>query len=476
MERHPRDLMWSHIGARHRWAGSHWEDDRQAVAEQWADEVAQSYRLEAESIEAIAQALDDGKLDPIVTAELDRQFGLQKATGKTKLNELVACKLRERVKRLHSFFRRLERPSGFAELLGRVAAYHTRALEDFDAKPRLLACPNGTLDIHTGLLRPAEREDLITKVTAVDYLEHARSEHWEKALVEWTEGDQSRARYLQAAYGYSLLGSPVLGRFCFMLHGPGQSGRSALLETLAAALGHYGSSFSWRAFDQMGASHDEDLAALRGLRFVFSNEAGDRQLDTEKLKAVTSGEEQRVSRKHERSFRMSPSFVVWAATNRLPELPSEDSALWTRIRVIPFRRVFALSSFRAKLAGDHDVLRAVLAWGVAGARSYLEHGLPKCAAVDAATAEAQRELNPLSAWLEERDEPDACAWTRFGQLFSDYQSWCSENAVAPLRRIGDRRFGSLLKSVGYEPKRRNGTRGNLGIRLRRGDSSAVKVS
>jgi len=469
MERHPHDLLWSHVGTRYRWPGTHWLEDRAAIAEQWADDVAMSYRLEADQFLAIARSVERDDADADLVAALEQQFPPDRwGDADEPWGVVVADYLRGRAKDLISFFKRLERPAGFAELLGRVAAYHTHPVEHLDAKPLLLACPNGTLDIRSGLLRPAERGDLITKVTAIDYIEGARSETWDRTLGEWTNGDAGVARYLQVAFGYSLLGNPVLGRFCFMLTGPGQSGRSAMLETLAAALGDYGSSFSWRAFEhKKGASHDEDLAALRGLRFVFSNEAGDRLLDTEKLKAVTSGEEQHVSRKHERSFQMRPSFVVWAATNKLPELPSDDLALWTRVRVIPFHRVFPLSSFRDKLAHDPEVLRAVLAWGVAGAREYLDHGLPACAAVDAATAEAQRELNPLSAWLDERAERVADAWSPVGDLFSDYTRWCERGAVAPHRRVGDRRFGTLLNALGFTSRPRNGVRGNLGIRLRR---------
>lgn len=468
MERHPHDLLWSHVGARYRWVGSHWQEDRAAVAEQWADDVALSYKLEADQLLAIARSLDRDDADGELIAALEEQFPRDRWSDPNKTwEELVSDYLRKRAADLIAFFKRLERPAGFAELLGRVAAYHTHPVEHLDAKPLILACPNGTLELDTGLLRPSDRGDLITRVTAVEFAEEARSEVWERTLSQWTNDDANLALYHQVAFGYSLLGNPVLGRYCFLLYGPGQSGRSALLETLAAALGDYGSSFSWRAFEhRKGASHDEDLAALRATRFVFSNEAADVQLDTEKLKAVTSGEEQHVSRKHEKAFRMRPSFVVWTATNKMPELPSDDAALWTRIRVIPFQRVFPISSFRDQLARDHEVLRAVLAWGVTGARHYLEHGLPECAAVDAATARARRELNPLSAWLDERTEVASNAWTAMRVLFTDYQRWCERNAVALHRRVGDRRFGSLVNALGFAARPRNGVRGNLGIRLR----------
>jgi putative DNA primase/helicase len=467
MERHPHDLLWSHVGNRYRWGGSHWFEDRSAVAEQWADEVVQALKWEADQLAALARGLDQIGLDAALVAELELQFPRGAANGEETWEQSTAGHLRKRSGDLLAFYRRLERPAGLAEILGRVAIEHTHPTEDLDQRPLRLACPNGTLELQTGQLRAAERNDLITKVTSVEFDSAAKSAAWDDALRTWTDGDVDLMHFLQVAFGFSLLGNPLLGRYCFMLHGPGQTGKSAFLEALAGPLGDYASSFSWRAFERkQGASHDEDLAALRGLRFVFSNEAGLVQLDTEKLKAVTSGEEQHVSRKHEKSFRMRPQFVVWTATNSLPELPAEDSALWSRVRVIPFLHTFEISGVREKLATDPDVRRAVLAWGVEGAREYLASGkLPACSAVDRATEAARKDLNPIAAWMDECVARDPQSWSAVRDLFANFGAWCDVNRVFPRNQISGRRFGRLLVGAGFKPGRRGGARGYEGLRV-----------
>jgi putative DNA primase/helicase len=51
-----------------------------------------------------------------------------------------------------------------------------------DANPWLLNCPNGTLDLRTGHLRPHRREDLLTKTTAAPYDPDERSPIWDTFL------------------------------------------------------------------------------------------------------------------------------------------------------------------------------------------------------------------------------------------------------------------------------------------------------
>ncbi|MBN8936800.1 MAG: hypothetical protein J0I13_11085, partial [Rhizobiales bacterium] len=44
---------------------------------------------------------------------------------------------------------------------------HATRTENWDADPWLLNTPAGTVDLRTGKLRPHERTDLVTKITAV---------------------------------------------------------------------------------------------------------------------------------------------------------------------------------------------------------------------------------------------------------------------------------------------------------------------
>src|SRR3954467_5223709 len=63
-----------------------------------------------------------------------------------------------------------------------------RTMESWDRDPWLLGTPGGTVDLRTGLLRPASRDDGITKVTAVTP-ENSGCPRWLRFLVETTGDD-----------------------------------------------------------------------------------------------------------------------------------------------------------------------------------------------------------------------------------------------------------------------------------------------
>src|SRR6516164_4992422 len=54
--------------------------------------------------------------------------------------------------------------------------------EQMDSDPWLFNCPNGTLELKTGLLREHRREDYITKLCPVEYHPDAPCPTWEKVL------------------------------------------------------------------------------------------------------------------------------------------------------------------------------------------------------------------------------------------------------------------------------------------------------
>ncbi len=68
--------------------------------------------------------------------------------------------------------------------------------DDFDADPWTLGTPGGTVDLKTGLLRPARRDDLITRQTAVAPAT-GKPTRWLAFLSEIFEGDQEMVAFMQ---------------------------------------------------------------------------------------------------------------------------------------------------------------------------------------------------------------------------------------------------------------------------------------
>jgi putative DNA primase/helicase len=96
---------------------------------------------------------------------------LAKDTVRGILSEAAACKDDKQREAIIGHARGSEK-------VGRIQALLTLAqtepptpvlVSELDAAPYLLNCPNGTIDLHTGKLRPHKRSDLITKTTGVDF-------------------------------------------------------------------------------------------------------------------------------------------------------------------------------------------------------------------------------------------------------------------------------------------------------------------
>ena len=109
-------------------------------------------------------------------------------------------------------------------------------IDRLDADPWLLGVENGTVDLRTGILMPARREDYITKVGPVAYDADAECPVFLRFLSEIMGDDQALVDYLQRVLGYMLTGETSEQRL-FFLYGNGANGKSTLLNVCKGLLG-----------------------------------------------------------------------------------------------------------------------------------------------------------------------------------------------------------------------------------------------
>ncbi|MBM4449059.1 MAG: hypothetical protein FJ015_07480, partial [Chloroflexi bacterium] len=183
----------------------------------------------------------------------DENGELERLTLDTARNRLAAaasCGDAEQRKSLAKWA--LEAESTYRRHAALEAAESLRPLAttsaQYDTDPWLLGCRNGILDLKTGLLRPGQPEDMITKTTGVVYEAGATCDRWLRFLEEVFARDktdedkpdeqQELVDYIQRAVGYSLTGNTSEQCF-FLCHGDGNNGKSVFLETLRSILGDY---------------------------------------------------------------------------------------------------------------------------------------------------------------------------------------------------------------------------------------------
>ena len=84
--------------------------------------------------------------------------------------------------------------------------------EQWDQDPYLRNVRNGTINLKTGILRPHNPEDYITKLVPIDYEPDAKDERWE-AFLERVQPELEARKFLQRAAGYRLRADIARGSF-----------------------------------------------------------------------------------------------------------------------------------------------------------------------------------------------------------------------------------------------------------------------
>ena len=337
-----------------------------------------------------------------------------------------------------------------------------------DLNPWLFGVLNGVVELRTETMRPAEREDYITKQGHVDYDPEAECPRWKQFLYQVMGEDRDLVTYLQMAVGYTLTGI-TREQAVFILHGTGANGRSTFLEVLEQLLGDYSKSVaSETLMTQRGRSSsgpNEDIARLKGARLAATGETEEGQILAEALLKRMTGEDTLVARLPyaKNSFEFRPQFKVWVAANHKPIVRGDDHAIWRRIHLIPFEQTFEGNAqdkrLKQKLLAE---LPGILNWAIEGCLLWQKQGLVQPAHIKSATMEYRDEMDLLAEWIESCCSIGPNESATVGNLYQSYNGWCIANWVKPMER---RVFGRKLKSRGFQGAKSGGQRGYRGIGL-----------
>jgi putative DNA primase/helicase len=339
---------------------------------------------------------------------------------------------------------------------------------DFDRDPDVLNLLNGTLALRTQQLRPHRREDLLTKLSPVEWNPDAHSELWER-FQEKALPDPSARRFAQKAAGATLLGRSGAD-VVILIHGPTRTGKGTKQNAISSALGDYAVTAGLEDFaerDRAGGARPE-LVRLRGARMVSVYETSRRlKLSASLVKTLSGSDPLTVRDLYSRPATYLPQFTLWIATNYRPRIPEDDDALWERLREIPFSVQIPEGErdprVRAELSNPKASGAAILAWAVQGCRLFLEEGLVAPEIVRSATRNYRSEMNPLAGFAEERLVFGEAFSVRAADLREEYEAWARKEA---LPAVGGKRMGAALRAMGCIPERNNTGRFWIGVGLR----------
>ena len=300
---------------------------------------------------------------------------------------------------------------------------------EFDRDPMLLNVQNGTLDLRTGVLREHSADDYLTQITNVNYNADALCPRWDKFQAEIARveehDDPEMIEFKQRLWGYTLTGD-VSERKLMIAYGFGSNGKSTEIEAMKYVMGSYAKTTPFTTFTAKDrGSMTNDLAALRGARFVSASE-GDvgARLSEGVVKNITGNENISARFLHKEYFEFKPLCKILLATNHKPNVVGQDDGIWDRLIPLHYAARFTGERKQSNLG---ERLRAeaegILAWAVRGCLEWQKKGLAPTRRVMIDHGAYKSQMDQVGDFLEDKfiEDPKAKVDRKtFQEHFNDW--------------------------------------------------------
>ena len=315
-------------------------------------------------------------------------------------------------------------------------------IDKFDQHPDLLNVGNGVVDLATGTIGTHDPTLYLTKKTRVDYVPNATSPDWDSALealpVETISWFQQRIG--QAATGHMTPDDKLV-----LLQGGGSNGKTTVVGAIGRALGDHAIVVPERLLLANPSDHPTELTTLRGARFALLEETPEaRHLNVKRLKDTIGTPVITARQMRKDNITWESTHSLFVTTNFKPKIDETDHGTWRRLALLRFPYTFKLTNAsdavvtgeleRLGIDGLRERLRdgrqgqheAVLAWVVAGARSWYDADRvmsqqPNVVTNDTAAWRAEADL--IIGFLNDRLVFDPTRHVASTDLFEDFSTW-----------------------------------------------------
>jgi P4 family phage/plasmid primase-like protien len=339
-------------------------------------------------------------------------------------------------------------------------------LDDLDADGYKLNCPEGLIDLWSGVMVPHAPQQLTMQIAACSPSDRGAAE-WEAFLDDVTCGDASLKGFLQQVAGMAAVGK-VLTETAVFLIGGGRNGKSTWLNTIAAVLGTYSRTMDISVLTTAKQNRGAAFAELKGRRLVYAGELEQgARLSVSTLKQICSTDKVTGERKYCAPAEFTPSHSLILCSNYLPKIGADDEGCWRRILTVPFRADFNgkqeiknYSSYLVERAGG-----AIMQWILDGSKAFLENGgrLQKPDVVDEATQHYRESEDWLQGFLDECCTLDhGNSRIRSRVLYEQYRAFAT-GAGDYCRR--ERDFVAAMQAKGFQRVNTHNVKYWLGISL-----------
>jgi len=324
----------------------------------------------------------------------------------------------------------------------KIASRDTRLVaprSELDRQPALLPCLNGTVDLHTGELGEAKREDLLSRVIPLQYDPDATAPKFD-AFLATVQPDPRMREFLQRLWGYGLFGY-VREHIFPILYGDGANGKSVLAQVVQSVVGEYAQTVPRSVVVDMGRDqHKTQIARLHRTRIGIIHETQrDARLNVEAVKALTGGDVLTGNFMRQDFFDFVPTHTLYLLSNFKPQVDNALKAVWRRLLLVPFNVEIPESEQDLSLADKiiEEESAGVLRWLVEGAawwwtftqcREGASGLLPPQRVIDE-TKEYQRDEDVVGRFVEDCCELGSHCKVGAAALYKVYREYCKDEGV-----------------------------------------------
>ena len=311
----------------------------------------------------------------------------------------------------------------------------------------VITCPNGTVDLTTGELRKEKRSDWQQSKCPTNYNQDAKCPRWLKLLDDVFLGSQPLIDYVQKLFGMSVTGQPndhVFPVFC----GDGRNGKSTILGTIQQVLGSgLAGAVDSNHLCKGHQSHPTWLSSFHGKRLMVAQETSrGMELNVALVKQLTGGDLITCRRMNENEWSFQPTHTLILCTNERPNIPESNTAIWSRISLVPFKASFSKENGNLDTTLPVRILEeseGILNWLVQGAIKYRQEGLIKPDEVVQQGQEYREDNDPeqsIQAWLDQFSVTTN-DWIKSSILYQHYFDW---SLKAGIKALGMKNFSIAM--------------------------------
>lgn len=276
---------------------------------------------------------------------------------------------------------------------------------------------------------------------------------WDAFLTRSFAGVAGQIPLLQELFGLTLLGEMPRIQQCVLLHGPGATGKSVVLNVLTSLF----PSELTCAVPPADWAKEYSRAEMTGKKLNVAGELSSiRSIQADIFKAVVAGDKISARRIYESTFSLAICAAHWFSANELPSTEDHTSGWYRRFVVIQMPNPVPSAERNTRLLNVLQKEKAgIAAWALEGAARYFLMGALSTP-VSESGSDTPVGVAVLDEWRAERDS--VAAWkSEYPDLaakqtdedkkaaYKHYRAWCFDSSGGQPCNLP--RFKNRLKSL-----------------------------